>query len=79
MYHGELIKGLDNIKLIYPAICHNMINRDIQLHWSSLMSKDGKNILYSLKTTMIIVITIDKKMNVSTMIIVITIDKKMNV
>ena len=42
MYHGELIKRLDNIKLIYPVICHNMINRDIQLHWSSLMSKDDK-------------------------------------
>ena len=38
--HGEFNKHLDGVKDICPTITRNMINRDVQLHRTSLIQKD---------------------------------------
>ena len=43
--HGELNKQLERVKVLYPSITRNMINRDMQLHWTSLMNEDERSIV----------------------------------
>ena len=38
--HGELNKHLDRVKDVCPTITRNMINKDMQLNWTSLMYED---------------------------------------
>ena len=38
--HGEFNKHLDGVKDICPTIARNMINRDVQLHRTSLIYED---------------------------------------
>ena len=38
--HGEFNKQLERVKVIYPSITPNMINRAMHLHWTSLMDED---------------------------------------
>ena len=40
MPHGELSKHLDHVKCMCPTISRGMINRDMQLYYSNLMSED---------------------------------------
>ena len=38
--HGEFNKDLDRVKDVCPTINRNMINMDMQLHWTNLMYED---------------------------------------
>ena len=38
--HGELNKHLDDAKRVCPTISRNMNDRDVHLHWSSLIIED---------------------------------------
>ena len=39
---GELNKYVNDMKRIYPTTSHSMIDMDMQIWWSSLMSEDHK-------------------------------------
>ena len=38
--HGEFNKQHESVKNVCPSITRNMINRAMQLHWTSLMDED---------------------------------------
>ena len=40
VHRGELNKQLERVNVICPSITRNMINRAMQLHWTSLMDED---------------------------------------
>ena len=42
LLHGEVNKHLDDTQLVCPAISRIVINRAMQLHWSSLYSEDDE-------------------------------------
>ena len=39
VHRGELNKQLERVNVISPSITRNMINRAMQLHWTSLMDE----------------------------------------